>query len=451
MSQVIGPWCGSGVVKGRIFMNYTVAWNAGHTAAQVDGTFYIQTDNSISDVVNSWAVSGDAGSHSGSNIDVTFGSGGGYLAFYSFTLYSQTSTVSVAASVSSLQAVGVTVSSGTFDISVQPLAPYLTANGSATSVTSSSFATTGLAAYGNGSALNNAQFQWNTSPTDVGCGQVTLGMWANTTIGGLYRNTTYYWRVRPCNAGYGWGAWGPWQAVTTLPTVPSGPSEAWYFSGITSVGANVVQAGVADDGGSGLTNWQTHWNQTTGGDGYYPESGSGSWAPGLSGLYRASVYYAQIRAGNAYGWGPWSGWKGFWTLSTLPSPPAESWSVGAITQTSADATGLANTNDGGSAIDSLLVRVSLTPDLSGWYTDFTGGWGTITMSGLNPGTTYYACVYTHNANGWSAATAWKGFTTLPGVFVKVGGVWKNAIPYVKVGGVWKQAVRYVKVGGAWKQ
>jgi hypothetical protein len=48
-----------------------------------------------------------------------------------------------------------------------------------------------------------------------------------------------------------------------------------------------------------------------------------------------------------------------------------------------------------------------------------------------------------------------GNVTLPaiprGFRVKVGGVWKVAVPYVKVGGTWKQAIAYGKVGTAWKQ
>lgn len=36
------------------------------------------------------------------------------------------------------------------------------------------------------------------------------------------------------------------------------------------------------------------------------------------------------------------------------------------------------------------------------------------------------------------------------VFLKVGGVWRQAQAKVKVGGVWKDAVAKIKVGGTWK-
>ncbi len=41
-------------------------------------------------------------------------------------------------------------------------------------------------------------------------------------------------------------------------------------------------------------------------------------------------------------------------------------------------------------------------------------------------------------------------TLVQKIYVKVSGVWKQAITWVKVSGVWKQAVAYVKASGAWK-
>ena len=35
-------------------------------------------------------------------------------------------------------------------------------------------------------------------------------------------------------------------------------------------------------------------------------------------------------------------------------------------------------------------------------------------------------------------------------WIKVAGVWKQAITWIKVSGVWKQATPYIKVGGVWK-
>jgi hypothetical protein len=36
------------------------------------------------------------------------------------------------------------------------------------------------------------------------------------------------------------------------------------------------------------------------------------------------------------------------------------------------------------------------------------------------------------------------------VWIKVGGVWRQATVFIKVGGVWKQATPFIKVSGTWK-
>lgn len=35
-------------------------------------------------------------------------------------------------------------------------------------------------------------------------------------------------------------------------------------------------------------------------------------------------------------------------------------------------------------------------------------------------------------------------------WIKISGVWKQAITWIKVSGVWKQATPYLKIGGNWK-
>lgn len=36
------------------------------------------------------------------------------------------------------------------------------------------------------------------------------------------------------------------------------------------------------------------------------------------------------------------------------------------------------------------------------------------------------------------------------IWIKVAGVWKQAITWIKVAGVWKQATPNIKVSGAWR-
>jgi hypothetical protein len=133
---------------------------------------------------------------------------------------------------------------------------------------------------------------------------------------------------------------------------------------------------------------------------------------------------------------------------TPPSAPGNP-TFSEITPTSVRISWAASGSTGGAAIDAYLLRRKDTP--GGSYVDHSQENNrTRLVTGLTPGRTYYWSVYAHNVKGYSPQTAEVPLTMPTGARVKVGGVWKLAIPYVKVGGVWKQARPYVKVGGTWK-
>lgn len=353
MPTLYGPWKGSGSGQARIVMEYTRTYSADRTDAIFNGSAYIEADTSVSDSTNSWEVNTPGNDYSGSNLAISIGSGGGRKKIRDYAFTTNGSDKSVTASVSGIEYYGTTINA-TLTHDNGSLAPFLTnTNYVAGSITTTSATISAISGNGNGSALNNTQVQYNTSATDVGASSPTAGGYTSTFgLGGLTPGTTYYYRVRVSNSGYGWGAWGPWKSFTTLATVP--------------------------------------------------------------------------------------------TVS-------EGWSAGSIDQTTAVVSGIAAVSNGGAAIDQTLIRVNTSPVDAGG-TDFVaaGVPASMNLSGLLPGTTYYAKVYMHNSVGWGGSS-WKSFTTLPGVSVNVNGVWKNAVIYVKVDGQWKPAVRYVKVGGAWKQ
>lgn len=70
---------------------------------------------------------------------------------------------------------------------------------------------------------------------------------------------------------------------------------------------------------------------------------------------------------------------------------------------------------------------------------------------VNPSTKYYFWGRVRNADGWSAWSPIKTATLLAGAFVKVGPVWKRAIPYVRTGGAWKMAQPMGSTMGNWKK
>lgn len=351
MPTLYGSWEG----PARMRLEYTRSYNSDHTEARYDGDVYIEFNTSVTDTTNTWAVTSPQFSNkSGSNLSISIPSGGGKKKVTGFDFW-HGDDGEIYAEVDNIEYVGQRVEHN-FTLPAGDLAPFWNhTNYSATSVTSSSFSTTGVSASANGGTLNNTQIHYNTAPSTSGGWYYDQGFYGNISVGGLQRATTYYFRLRVHNSTYGWGAWGPWKSVTTHTTIPSPATTGFTFTNITQTSAEIIGEAVSDNGGAGLTNWSTYINTS----------------PVLSGG-------TQLFSGNG---------------SNAPNP-----------------------------------------------------------TNLIPGTLYYVAIIPANVNGWASAwSAFKTFTTLPGVSVNVADEWKNAQPWVNVGGIWKPAVRYVNVDGVWKQ
>lgn len=133
--------------------------------------------------------------------------------------------------------------------------------------------------------------------------------------------------------------------------------------------------------------------------------------------------------------------------ATVPAAPKVP-TLSEITMTSMKVT-FGDNGNGGSAITQREFVYNTSNTRTGGTTVAYSG--ATTISNLIPGQTYYFWARVRNAVGWSSWTAVKSQATLAGGRIKVGGVWKNAIPFVKSGGVWKMAIPFVKTGGTWKQ
>lgn len=229
--------------------------------------------------------------------------------------------------------------------------------------------------------------------------------------------------------------------------------DTYAASSITATGFSVTGYTATGNGGT-LNNVQVQYNVGTAsatGASTYTKGSYGT--PAVTGLIPDTLYWFRVRVSNStYGYGAWGPWHSVRTGATVPTAPSSAFYVSNIGQSTADALGITVADDGGSAIDLIVVRVSTDPAF-GTYTDFYAATAgvTVALTGLTPGTLYYVRVFAHNAVGYSAASIDKSFTTLPGVSININGIWKNAVPYVNVSGVWKPATHYVKVSGVWQQ
>jgi hypothetical protein len=166
----------------------------------------------------------------------------------------------------------------------------------------------------------------------------------------------------------------------------------------------------------------------------------------ISGLSPGTTYYFWARTHNSEGWSSWSGRATAKTLKTPDAPTSPL--LAAVRMTSVDVAFSANGN-GGSPITGYEVGYSTSA--SGSPTTTISATSPKTITGLTPGTLYYFRVRAKSSVGWSAWSAATSIRTLAGAYIKVGAVWKPAVPYVKVDGVWKLAEPWTKAVGIWKR
>lgn len=157
-------------------------------------------------------------------------------------------------------------------------------------------------------------------------------------------------------------------------------------------------------------------------------------------------YYFRARTHNVNGWSAWSGYNSYVTLDV---PTTNVPTLSNITQTSVHVKYTDGDDHGAPPLERQV----------GWSASSTGNptatknapGGEADVSGLVPGTVYYFRSRNRNSVGWGPWSAARSTKTTPGAFVKVGGVWRPAVPYVKVGGVWKVSRPWARIFGFWEE
>lgn len=239
---------------------------------------------------------------------------------------------------------------------------------------------------------------------------------SSQSVSGNYSNV--YWRVRVVNIG------GPWYWATT-----NMGNSGWADSSLSGSQDLWSNSNLAYDFRDGSS-----WTFASGTMRiYHNSSGSGSyWVNTAMTLY--GIGYARVDSGTI-------------GLPRIYEPPPAPKPLGVdLEEQTSMRYKFSSTGDGGESVDEWQIGYGTSSTNVQKYLSSSG---TSTITGLTPATTYYFWSRGRNAAGWGPWSARSSGRTLAGARVRVGSVWKDAVPYVRVNGVWRLAQPYVRVNGVW--
>lgn len=286
--------------------------------------------------------------------------------------------------------------------------------------------------------FSSGNLTYNYSPPGTG--------WRRLAVQNVVGSQTIQFRIGSTGTS-GFGGPTTFNQFLTRQTVPPAPTTP-VGSEITSNSMKVTFHSQGD-GQSPIIRWELGWGTNPNGAPLPYTNSSGTTI--LTGLSQSTTYYFWARGVNALGAGPWSGRGSAATIGVpgINSPPTIT-DIGQISARIRVNSG----GDGGSPMNLIqygwaLNNLDIPPNVISVIP--IGSMLPSLFTGLPPGTTLYFRSRTRNSVGWSP---WSGPTvarTIAGARVKVGPVWKEAVPYVKDGGVWKIVRPWARIAGIWKQ
>jgi titin len=226
-------------------------------------------------------------------------------------------------------------------------------------------------------------------------------------------------------------------------TVPDAPTIP-VASLITSTSVQIKFTDPSNNGGSPIDLRELTYRKSTD-----PSSAnitiSANLSTSVTGLVPGTTYYFWARVHNAFGYSVYSTRADVTMLSDPEIPGLVKYSD--ITQTSVTVE-FSDGDTGGTGIVERQVGYALVLSLPTTILSYSGP---TVVTGLHPSTRYYFRSRTRNSVGWSDWSPVTSVKTLAGVRVKIGGVWRSAVPYVRVAGVWKLARPWGRQAGNWKE
>ncbi|AZV01798.1 minor tail protein [Microbacterium phage ArMaWen] len=233
---------------------------------------------------------------------------------------------------------------------------------------------------------------------------------------GLTRVRSYKVRTRVKNA-VDWSDWSDVITVTTPGTVPSAPAGYSVYD-IAATSAKLTLGTLSDNGGAVPTQVRVKVSTTASDAGLIKTVSVPSWtAPTIPGLTKGTTYYVAEAAVNSVeggGLGAYGPWVSFTTRADVPNAPV-------MTLDSASGNFLtlkwvAPTQLNGASITAYKVKFASNQGLTTNVQEFTVGPAVLSqvVTGLNPGTTYYASIWTETSNGLGSSSDVAPFATTGG-------------------------------------
>lgn len=196
----------------------------------------------------------------------------------------------------------------------------------------------------------------------------------------------------------------------------------------------------ADNGGSGITTFRLQVATDPGFTNITSDYTTG-YATSVTGNY-STTYYVRAWAVNGIGTGPVSATSSIHTGADAPAAPNPG-SISSIGPVSAVYSWSYPPTDNGAGVNDYWIQVATDSGFSHVVQTLNpqAGGSPITISGLNPSTTYYVRVAAQNAVATGPYSGATSFLTLPSVLVPnaAGTAWVNAIVYMPSGGQWVPA------------
>lgn len=266
---------------------------------------------------------------------------------------------------------------------------------------------------GSNEGISEYQLRVSTSSSFSSSTAISTGTKKSHTVTGLAPNTTYYAKVRAKN-NVGWGDYSNTRTFTTAIAAPSAPGTPSVTS-TTSSSIGLSWTAPSNTGGGSIQQYQVQRAKNSA----FTDSASTATIGNVrshtsTGLTRATTYFFRVRAQTAGGWGPYSGTR---QASTPPVPPtlANGATHSSVSGTSAIIGTGSISDNGGQGATNFRVQWNTSATESGASTLTKGSWGSVQLTGLSEGTTYYYRRSAANSAGWGAWTSWESFTTLAGV------------------------------------